>query len=112
MRLVTAFVRPHEIEAVKAALRTVGIEGMTVSEVRGIDVGNGRTDVYRGAEYELKSDPEVRIEVLCFEARVEEIIDALMDAAASGDVGGGRVLVTPVEAVVRVRTGEQGPYAL
>ncbi|MGH3440829.1 MAG: P-II family nitrogen regulator [Nitriliruptorales bacterium] len=112
MRLVTAFVQPHEIEAVQEVLREVGVAGMTVSEVQGVDGRRAQTETYRGAEYEVESAPELRVEVLCFEARVDEILDALQDAAASGEVGDAKVVVTPVETVVRIRTGEQGPYAL
>jgi nitrogen regulatory protein P-II 1 len=112
VRLVTAIVKPFKLEDVKAALEAVGVQGMTVSEVQGFGRQRGHTEVYRGAEYTVDFVPKVRIEVLTDDADAGRVIDAIVGAAQSGSIGDGKVWSTPVDEVVRVRTGERGAEAL
>lgn len=112
MRLVTAIVKPFKLDDVKQALETVGVAGLTVSEVQGFGRQKGHTEVYRGAEYQVDFVPKVRIEVLVDDADTFRVTDAIVDAANTGSIGDGKVWVTVVEEVVRVRTGERGTDAL
>jgi nitrogen regulatory protein P-II 1 len=112
MKLVTAIVKPFTLEDVKAALEQIGVLGMTVSEVQGFGRQKGHTEVYRGVEYSVDFVPKIRVEVVVDEAQVDKTIDALVEAARTGKIGDGKVWVTPVETVVRVRTGERGLDAL
>ena len=112
MRLVTAVLKPFRLDEVKSALEAIGIQGMTVSEVQGFGRQRGHTEVYRGAEYQVDFVPKVRIEVLVDEADAARIVDAVVGAASTGSIGDGKVWVTPVDDVVRVRTGERGAEAL
>jgi nitrogen regulatory protein P-II 1 len=112
MKLVTAIVKPFALGDVKAALERLGVLGMTVSEVQGYGRQKGHTEVYRGAEYKVDFVPKIRVEVVVDEARVDKTVDALVEAARTGKIGDGKVWVTPVETVVRVRTGERGLDAL
>jgi nitrogen regulatory protein P-II 1 len=110
--LVTAIVKPFALGDVKAALERLGVLGMTVSEVQGYGRQKGHTEIYRGAEYKVDFVPKIRIEVVVDDARVDKTVDALVEAARTGKIGDGKVWVTPVETVVRVRTGERGLDAL
>jgi nitrogen regulatory protein P-II 1 len=112
MRLVTAIVKPFKLEDVKKALETLGVHGLTVTEVQGFGRQKGHTEVYRGAEYTVDFVPKVRVEVLVDDLDADSVLDAVVDAARTGKIGDGKVWVTPVEAVVRVRTGERGHDAL
>jgi nitrogen regulatory protein P-II 1 len=112
MKLVTAIVKPFTLEDVKSALERIGVLGMTVSEVQGFGRQKGHTEIYRGAEYSVDFVPKIRVEVVVDEVQVDKTIDALVDAARTGKIGDGKVWVTPVETVVRVRTGERGLDAL
>lgn len=112
MRLITAIIKPFKLEAVKEAIQAIGIDGMTVSEASGYGRQRGHVEVYRGAEYTVDLVPKVRIEILADEADVDRIVVAIVDAAGTGKIGDGKVWVTPVERVVRVRTGEQGHDAI
>ncbi len=112
MKLITAVIKPFKLDAVKTALEAAGVQGMTVSEVQGFGRQRGHTEVYRGAEYQVDFVPKVRVEVLVDEADSGRIIDAIVSAANSGSIGDGKVWSTPVDEVVRVRTGERGPEAL
>jgi nitrogen regulatory protein P-II 1 len=112
MKLVTAIVKPFTLEDVKGALERIGVLGMTVSEVQGFGRQKGHTEVYRGAEYSVDFVPKIRVEVVVDEAQVDKTIDAVVEAARTGKIGDGKVWVTPVETVVRVRTGERGVDAL
>ena len=112
MRLVTGIVKPFKLDDVKAALEAVGVQGMTVSEVQGFGRQRGHTEVYRGAEYTVDFVPKVRIEVLADDADAGRIVDAIVEAAGTGSIGDGKVWTTPVDEVVRVRTGERGAEAL
>jgi nitrogen regulatory protein P-II 1 len=112
VKLVTAVIKPFKLDAVKTALEAAGVQGMTVSEVQGFGRQRGHTEVYRGAEYTVDFVPKVRVEVLVDDADASRIITAVVDAASSGSIGDGKVWSTPVDQVVRVRTGERGPEAL
>ena len=112
MKLVTAVVKPFKLDDVKAALEAVGVQGMTVSEVQGYGRQRGHTEVYRGAEYTVAFVPKTRVEVLVDDADAVRVVDAIVAAASTGSIGDGKVWSTPVEDVVRVRTGERGAEAL
>ena len=112
MILVTAVVKPFVLGDVKAALERLGVLGMTVSEVQGYGRQKGHTEVYRGAEYAVDFVPKLRIEVLIDDAAVDKVLDAVVEAARTGKIGDGKVWVTPVDTVIRVRTGERGSDAL
>ena len=112
MKLVTAIVKPHKLDDVKNALEAQGVQGMTVSEASGYGRQKGHTEVYRGAEYTSDLVPKVRIEVLIDEADATAVVDAIVRAAQTGRIGDGKVWVSAVEDVVRVRTGEHGPDAI
>jgi nitrogen regulatory protein P-II 1 len=112
MKLVTAIIKPFTLDDVKAALEQVGVLGMTVSEVQGYGRQKGHTEVYRGAEYSVDFVPKVRVEVLIDDALGDKVVEAVVEAARTGKIGDGKVWVTPVDTVVRVRTGERGTDAL
>ena len=112
MRLVTAVLKPFKLEDVKSALESFGVHGMTVSEVQGHGRQRGHTEVYRGAEYTVSFVPKVRVEVLVDDADAATIVDVIVKAAQTGSIGDGKVWSTPVDDVVRVRTGERGVEAL
>jgi len=112
VRLVTAVVKPFKLDDVKTALEGVGVQGMTVSEVQGFGRQRGHTEVYRGAEYTVSFVPKVRVEVLVDDADATRVVDAIVSAAGTGSIGDGKVWSTPVDEVVRVRTGERGAEAL
>jgi nitrogen regulatory protein P-II 1 len=112
MKLVTAIVKPFVLEDVKGALEQVGVLGMTVSEVQGYGRQKGHTEVYRGAEYSVDFVPKVRVEVLADDGMADKVVEAIVEAARTGKIGDGKVWVTPVEAVIRVRTGERGSDAV
>ena len=112
MKLVTAIVKPFKLDDVKSALETLGVLGLTVSEVRGYGRQKGHTEVYRGAEYTVDLVPKVRIEVLTDDLDADKVVETVLEAARTGKIGDGKVWVTPVDSVVRVRTGERGADAL
>ncbi|MFC4945365.1 P-II family nitrogen regulator [Pseudonocardia sp. GCM10023141] len=112
MKLVTAIVKPFVLEDVKGALEQIGVLGMTVSEVQGYGRQKGHTEVYRGAEYSVDFVPKVRVEVVADDQLADKVVDAVVEAARTGKIGDGKVWVTPVETVVRVRTGERGNDAI
>jgi nitrogen regulatory protein P-II 1 len=112
MKLVTAIVKPHRIEDVKEALRDIGVNGLTTTDVEGFGRQRGHTEVYRGAEYQVDFVPKVRVEVLVDDGDVDGIIDAIVKAARTGKIGDGKIWVTEVDHVQRIRTGEMGPDAL
>jgi nitrogen regulatory protein P-II 1 len=112
MMLVTAVIKPFKLDAVKEALEAAGAKGMTVSEAQGFGRQKGHTEVYRGAEYQVAFTPKIRVEVLVEEASVMGVIDAIGKAARTDKIGDGKVWVTPVDTVVRIRTGETGPDAI
>jgi nitrogen regulatory protein P-II 1 len=112
MKLVTAIVKPHKLDDVKAALQALGVAGLTISEARGYGRQRGHTEVYRGAEYQVDFVPKVRLEILCDDDAVRAVVDRIVEGARTGKIGDGKVWVTPVEDVVRTRTGEIGVDAL
>jgi nitrogen regulatory protein P-II 1 len=112
MKLVVAVVKPFKLDDVKDALKRLGVSGMTLTEAQGFGRQRGHTEVYRGAEYEVDFVPKLRMEILVDDSQVDEVVDAILQTAATGKIGDGKVWVTPVETVVRVRTGERGPEAL
>jgi nitrogen regulatory protein P-II 1 len=112
MMLVTAVIKPFKLDAVKEALEAVGAKGLTVSEAQGFGRQKGHTEVYRGAEYQVAFTPKVKVEVLVEEGSVSGVVDAIAKAARSDKIGDGKIWVTPVDTVVRIRTGETGPDAI
>jgi nitrogen regulatory protein P-II 1 len=112
MKLVTAIVKPFVLEDVKGALEQLGVLGMTVSEVQGYGRQKGHTEVYRGAEYSVDFVPKVKIEVVADDTVAEKVVDAVVESARTGKIGDGKVWVSPVETLVRVRTGERGADAV
>ena len=112
MKLVTAVIKPHKWEDVREALETFGVTGMTVSEVSGYGRQKGHTEVYRGAEYDIALVPKIRIEIVVEDDAADEVIDTIVRAAQTGRIGDGKVWVSPVETVVRVRTGDRDESAL
>src|SRR3954468_5071480 len=112
MKLITAIIKPHALEDVKAALEGAGVAGLTVSEANGYGRQRGHTEVYRGAEYQVDFVPKVRVEVLVDDADLDRIVQVLTDAARTGKIGDGKIWVQPLDDVVRVRTGERGQDAL
>ena len=112
MKLVTAIVKPFKVDDVKEALRGLGIQGMTVSEVQGFGRQRGHTEVYRGAEYTVDFVPKIRIEIVTDDGEADRIVDAIVEAARTGKIGDGKVWVLAVEGVTRIRTGEMGNDAI
>jgi nitrogen regulatory protein P-II 1 len=112
VKLVTAIVKPFKLDDVKAALETYGVHGLTVSEVSGYGRQKGHTEVYRGAEYQVDFVPKVRIEIVVDDTDAAGVVEVIAKAANTGQIGDGKVWVTPVEDIVRVRTGERGADAL
>ncbi|OBH15248.1 P-II family nitrogen regulator [Mycolicibacter sinensis] len=112
MKLITAIVKPFTLEDIRTGLEQAGLQGMTVSEVRGYGRQKGHTEVYRGAEYSVDFVPKLRVEVLVDDVAVEQILDIIARAARTGKIGDGKVWVSPVETVMRVRTGERGADAV
>jgi nitrogen regulatory protein P-II 1 len=112
MKLVTAIIKPHQLDEVKEALEVYGIAGMTVSEASGYGRQRGHSEVYRGAEYTVDFVPKVRVEVLTDDFDASSVVDVILKAAHTGRIGDGKVWVVPVDDVARVRTGERGSEAL
>src|SRR5437773_6857797 len=112
MKLILAVIKPHRLDEVKEALREIGVNGLTSIEAQGFGRQRGHTEVYRGAEYQVDLVPKVRLEVLCDDEDADDLIGVVVKAAQSGRIGDGKVWCTPVDTVVRVRTGERGPGAL
>ena len=112
MKLVTAIIKPFRLDDVRNALSEVGVQGMTVSEVKGFGRQRGHTELYRGAEYVVDFLPKAKLEVAVADDRVDEIIEAIVNSARTGKVGDGKIFVAPLEQVIRIRTGETGDSAL
>ncbi|MGB4325729.1 MAG: P-II family nitrogen regulator [Candidatus Nanopelagicales bacterium] len=112
MKLITAIVKPFKLDDVKSGLEVLGVHGLTVTEVSGFGRQRGHTEVYRGAEYTVDMVPKIRIEVVVDDSLLDEALDSIVKAANTGKIGDGKVWVTPVEEVIRVRTGERGNDAL
>ena len=112
MKLITAIVKPFKLDEVKDALKAAGIAGMTVGEVRGFGRQGGHSETYRGAEYQIDFVPKVCLEVVVDDAQADDVVDTISRAAATGKIGDGKIWVTDVERIVRIRTREEGPDAL
>jgi nitrogen regulatory protein P-II 1 len=112
MKLVTAVIKPHKWEDVRVALESVGVAGMTVSEVSGYGRQKGHTEVYRGAEYDVTLVPKVRIEIVVADEDADAVVDTIVRSAQTGRIGDGKVWVAPIDGVVRVRTGDRDDAAL
>jgi nitrogen regulatory protein P-II 1 len=112
VKLIVAVVKPFKLDDVKEVLKTIGVQGMTLTEAQGFGRQRGHTEVYRGAEYEVDFVPKLRIEVLVDDAQTDEVVNAIVNSANTGKIGDGKVWVVPVDTVVRVRTGERGVDAL
>ena len=112
MKLITAIIKPFKLDDVKTALRSAGVEGMTVSEVRGFGRQGGHTETYRGTEYQIDFVPKVRLEIVVDDSAVDSVTETLAEAARTGKIGDGKIWVTTVESLVRIRTGESGSEAI
>ena len=112
MKKVEAIIKPFKLEEVKEALAAVGIQGLTVSEVKGFGRQKGHTELYRGAEYVVEFLPKVKLEIVVNDDKLKEVVDAIVEAASTGRIGDGKIFVSPIEEAVRIRTGESGDVAL
>lgn len=112
MKLITAVVKPFKLDDVRTALSEVGVQGMTVTEVKGFGRQKGHTELYRGAEYVVDFLPKVKIELAVDDAMVEQAVEAITKAAQTGKIGDGKIFITPLEEIIRIRTGETGPDAI
>lgn len=112
MKKIEAIIRPFRIDDVREALAEIGVKGMTLTEVKGYGRQKGHTELYRGSEYQIDFLPKIKIEVIVADAIADKVIDTIMNAARTGQVGDGKIFVYPVEDVIRVRTGESGEEAL
>lgn len=112
MQLVTAILKPHQLDAVKEALKAAGVGGLTVTEVRGFGRQGGHTETYRGAEYQIDFVPKVAVEVLCADGDADQLVDLIAGSGRTGTIGDGKIWVTPVSRVVRIRTGDEGDDAI
>lgn len=112
MKLVTAIIKPFKLDEVREALADVGVNGLTVTEVKGFGRQKGHTELYRGAEYVVDFLPKIRVEMVVADEAVDRVIDAIVKAARTGKIGDGKIFVTAVEQAIRIRTGESGDVAL
>jgi nitrogen regulatory protein P-II 1 len=112
MRKVEAIIKPFKLDDVKEALHAVGVQGMTVTEVKGFGRQKGHTELYRGAEYVVDFLPKVKIEIAVSDDLVDKVVRAIVEAANTGRIGDGKIFVLPMEEVIRIRTGERGPDAV
>jgi len=111
MKFITAIIKPFKLEEVKAALAEAGIEGMTVTEVKGFGRQKGHTEIYRGSEYTVDFLPKVKVEIAVADDLVGKAVDAIVNAAKTGKIGDGKIFVTPLDDAIRIRTGEHGEDA-
>ena len=112
MKLITAVIKPHKLEDVRQAVSVVGVQGVTVTDVRGFGRQRGHTEIYRGAEYLVEFVPKTKIEIAVEDSLVEQVIEAITNAARTGKVGDGKIFVLDLEQVLRIRTGERGASAI
>ena len=112
MKLVTAIVKPHKLDEVRETLTSIGVEGLTVAEVRGFGRQKGHTEIYRGAEYEISFVPKVRVDVAVSDALTDQVVEAIAKTAQTGNIGDGKIFVTEIAKAVRIRTGETDDEAL
>jgi len=112
VKKIEAIIKPHRLEDVKSALTQVGVQGMTVSEIRGFGRQKGHKEQYRGAEYTVDLVPKIKLEVVLADSAVQAAVDAIIRAAKTGEIGDGKIFVLPLESAVRIRTGEKGDQAI
>ena len=112
MKQVTAIIKPFKLDEVREALAEVGVNGLTVTEVKGFGRQKGHTELYRGAEYVVDFLPKIRVEMVVADALVDDVIEAIIKAARTGKIGDGKIFVSPIEQAIRIRTGESGDTAL
>ena len=112
MKLILAFIKPHKIDDVKRAVSEVGVQGMSVTEIKGFGRTGGKTEVFRGSAYQVDFVPKLRLEIVVTEQQVHPVLDALESGAKTGKIGDGKAFVLPVEEALRIRTGERGETAL
>jgi nitrogen regulatory protein P-II 2 len=112
MKLITAIIKPFKLDDVRSALSDIGVQGVTVSEVKGFGRQKGHTELYRGAEYVVDFLPKVKLEIAIDDAQCDAVIEAIRNAAYTGKIGDGKIFVSPLEQVIRIRTGESGSDAI
>ena len=112
MKRIEAIIKPFKLDDVKERLRAIGVNGMTVSEVKGFGRTGGKTEIYRGSAYVVDFVPKIRVEVVCADAIVADVIQAIVTAAKTGKIGDGKIFVTPIDEAIRIRTGERGEDAV
>ncbi len=112
MKMVTAIIKPFKLDDVRMALSELGVAGMTISEVKGFGRQKGHTELYRGAEYVIDFVPKLKLELVVSEGRVDQVVEAIIENTRSGKVGDGKIFITPVDQVVRIRTGETNEDAI
>ncbi len=112
MKKIEAIIKPFKLDEVKEALHEVGVKGITVTEAKGFGRQKGHTELYRGAEYVVDFLPKVKLEIIIEDGQVERAVEAIQQAAKTGRIGDGKIFVSPVEEVIRIRTGERGPDAI
>ena len=112
MKLITVIIKPFKLDEVREALSDIGIQGMTVTETKGFGRQKGHAELYRGAEYVVDFLPKIKLEVVVANRQVEQVIDAIISVAHSGKIGDGKIFVSPIEEVIRIRTGERGDSAV
>lgn len=112
MKLITTIIKPFKLDEVKDALKSAGVQGMTVSEVKGFGRQGGHTETYRGSEYAIDFVPKVRVELVVDDSQVDSVVDTIRTAAATGKIGDGKIWITEVSNIIRIRTGEVGPDAV
>lgn len=112
MKRVEAIIKPFKLESVEEALKEIGINGMTIYEVKGMGRQHGHTELYRGAEYEVSYVPKIKIELFCSDEKVEEIVRTIKDSAVTGKIGDGKIIISEIDNIFRIRTGESGIDAI
>ena len=112
MKLLTAIIKPFKVDDVKDALKSIGVQGMTVSEVKGFGRQGGHTETYRGSEYAIDFVPKVKLELVIDDNQIDQVVEAISKAASTGKIGDGKIWVTDVNTIVRIRTGEVGSDAI
>ncbi len=112
MKKIEAIIKPFKLDEVKVALNDIGIKGLTITEVKGYGRQKGHAEVYRGAEYIVEFIPKIKLEIIIDAERVDEVVNKIVETARTGKIGDGKIFVSPVDEVLRVRTGERGPEAI
>ena len=112
MKRIEAIIKPFKLDDVKERLRSIGVNGMTVSEVKGFGRTGGKTEIYRGSAYVVDFVPKIRVEIICTDAMANDVIQAIVTAAKTGKIGDGKIFVTPIDEAIRIRTGERGEDAV